>query len=77
MILRGVAQLGRALGSGLRGRKFKSCHPDFGAHQRIKSAEHFLLFEYGNYCEVTNQIRCWDIRSVMNWKIYKRGSIYT
>jgi hypothetical protein len=28
--LRGVAQLGRALGSGPRGRKFKSCHPDFG-----------------------------------------------
>lgn len=26
--LRGVAQLGRALGSGLRGRRFKSCHPD-------------------------------------------------
>jgi hypothetical protein len=27
-ILRGVAQLGRALGSGPRGRKFKSCRPD-------------------------------------------------
>ncbi len=25
---RGVAQLGRVRGSGLRGRKFKSCHPD-------------------------------------------------
>jgi hypothetical protein len=25
---RGVAQLGRALGSGPRGRRFKSCHPD-------------------------------------------------
>ena len=27
-ILRDVAQLGRALRSGRRGRKFKSCHPD-------------------------------------------------
>ena len=26
--VRGVAQLGRALGSGLRGRRFESCHPD-------------------------------------------------
>ena len=26
--LRGVAQLGSALGSGPRGRKFKSCFPD-------------------------------------------------
>ena len=26
---RGVAQLGRALASGARGRRFKSCHPDF------------------------------------------------
>lgn len=26
--LRGVAQLGRALASGARGRRFKSCHPD-------------------------------------------------
>ena len=26
---RGVAQLGRALRSGRRGRRFKSCHPDF------------------------------------------------
>ncbi|VDN48025.1 protein of unknown function [Petrocella atlantisensis] len=26
---RGVAQLGRALGSGLRGRRFKSSHSDF------------------------------------------------
>ena len=25
---RGVAQLGRARGSGLRGRRFKSCRPD-------------------------------------------------
>src|SRR2546423_1196385 len=28
-MLRGVAQFGRALGSGSRGRRFKSCHPDF------------------------------------------------
>ena len=27
-LLRGVAQLGRALRSGRRGRRFKSCHPD-------------------------------------------------
>ena len=27
-VFRGVAQLGRALGSGPRGRRFKSCHPD-------------------------------------------------
>ena len=27
--IRGVAQLGRALASGARGRRFKSCHPDF------------------------------------------------
>ena len=28
---RDVAQLGRALRSGRRGRRFKSCHPDHGA----------------------------------------------
>ena len=28
MVIRGVAQLGSALGSGPRGRKFKSCFPD-------------------------------------------------
>jgi hypothetical protein len=27
-IMRGIAQFGRALGSGPRGRKFKSCYPD-------------------------------------------------
>ncbi len=27
--VRGVAQLGRARGSGLRGRRFKSCRPDY------------------------------------------------
>ena len=30
--LRGVAQCGSALGSGLRGRRFKSCRPDHTLH---------------------------------------------
>ena len=34
IFFRGVAQFGRALGSGLRGRRFESCHPDF-ALERI------------------------------------------
>ena len=28
IIFRGVAQFGSAFGSGLKGRRFKSCHPD-------------------------------------------------
>ena len=30
--LRGVAEFGSALGSGLRGRRFKSCRPDHTLH---------------------------------------------
>ena len=29
MVFRDVAQFGRALRSGRKGRRFKSCHPDF------------------------------------------------
>ena len=41
---RGVAQLGRALGSGPRGRKFKSCHPDLTGQNFISVIRHFFLF---------------------------------
>ena len=41
-IFRGVAQLGRALRSGRRGRKFKSCHLD----QKITDTFGYLLFFY-------------------------------
>ena len=34
-LLRDVAQLGSALRSGRRGRRFKSCHPDFYRHRYV------------------------------------------
>ena len=39
---RGVAQLGRARGSGLRGRRFKSCRPDLS--QDISNYAGVLIF---------------------------------
>ena len=39
---RGVAQLGRARGSGLRGRRFKSCRPDL--QQDISNYAGVLIF---------------------------------
>lgn len=41
LIFRGVAQLGRALRSGRRGRKFKSCHLD---HKKEIPNERYLFF---------------------------------
>jgi hypothetical protein len=35
---RGVAQFGRALGSGPRGRRFKSCHPDVTGQRALRRA---------------------------------------
>ena len=53
---RDVAQLGSALRSGRRGRRFKSCHPDHDAGKASKEAffmfqadkEKMLLFTAGN-----------------------------
>lgn len=39
----GVAQSGRALGLGLRGRRFESCHPDHLWHKELKSKVNNLL----------------------------------
>ena len=41
---RDVAQLGSALRSGRRGRRFKSCHPD---HVEKKAFEKGLFFDIG------------------------------
>ena len=43
LIFRGVAQLGRALRSGRRGRKFKSCHLD---HKKEIPNERYFFFIY-------------------------------
>ena len=40
---RDVAQLGSALRSGRRGRRFKSCHPDHDAEKASKEA--FFVFQ--------------------------------
>jgi hypothetical protein len=51
---RGVAQLGRALASGARGRRFKSCHPDFARNIEsapgplgLRGAFAFLTWRFG------------------------------
>ena len=43
MAYRDVAQLGSALRSGRRGRRFKSCHPDHDAGKASKEA--FFVFQ--------------------------------
>lgn len=40
---RGVAQFGRALRSGRRGRRFKSCHLDHGKNSLFMVSFYFLL----------------------------------
>ena len=48
---RRVAQLGRALRSGRRGRRFESCHLDHESPQSmIQSAEDFLILPMKNPC---------------------------
>ena len=42
LLFRGVAQFGRALRSGRRGRKFKSCHPD--SHSEDRRQKPVFLF---------------------------------
>lgn len=42
-VFRVVAQLGRALRSGRRGRRFKSCQPD---HEFERDVSHASLFSY-------------------------------
>ena len=57
--LRGVAQPGRALRSGRRGRRFKSSHPD----QSIQSSACFWLCSLGSICLVG---RRWTTNSARN-----------
>lgn len=45
---RDVAQLGRALRSGRRGRKFKSCHPDLQVPFN-QMEPFFMLSNYSSY----------------------------
>ena len=44
LFYRSVAQLGRALRSGRRGRRFKSCHSDFFIYQNAKLLNEALRF---------------------------------
>ena len=47
---RGVAQFGRALRSGRRGRKFESCHLDYG-----KDADYGIFFVFLRYKTYKNE----------------------
>ena len=42
-VLRDVAQLGSALRSGRRGRRFKSCHPDQNEKDRVRDTVLFVF----------------------------------
>ena len=43
---RGVAQFGSAFGSGLKGRRFKSCHPDQQHDAALNVATYFCELRY-------------------------------
>ena len=52
LFYRSVAQLGRALRSGRRGRRFKSCHSDFF----IEIPQSSVVWVCGIFCCISNSI---------------------
>lgn len=71
---RGVAQFGSALGSGLRGRRFKSCRPDHILHIGCWSREHQKL-NNGKQCvshgELSERLKEHDWKSCIGLKLYR------
>ena len=58
-----MAQLGRALGSGLRGRKFESSRPDFNLHATLKVCK---------YCHLEQPDEAFEVCKIIEGKVYRR-----
>ena len=74
LIFRGVAQLGRALRSGRRGRKFKSCHLDQKKRYQMKGVSFYLLVWTrlelaAGFSEFDEQKRSANLGETVRWTV--------
>ena len=71
LFYRSVAQLGRALRSGRRGRRFKSCHSDFYLQKNAKPVDYsFAFFFIIGYFLILSILRQIQLPPVLSYRLY-------